>query len=194
MTRRLPFRLRALRAQDLPTIIYLERLIFDEPWPERMFVQELYTNPHAHYSVLELTDPALSRPRSTRRGAADAKILGYVGLRVERKEGHISTLAVRPTWQGRGLGELLLTSALRRAYENRAERVALEVRATNDVARALYKKYEFDDIARLQGYYGDGDGYRMRLAPLDAAYAVRLRERRAALITRLREEFGTSET
>ena len=194
MTRRLPFRLRALRAQDLPTIIYLERLIFSEPWPERMFVQELYTNPNAHYYVLELTDLALSRRRSTRRGAADAKILGYVGLRVKRKEGHISTLAVRPTWQGHGLGELLLTSALRRAYENRAESVTLEVRVTNDVARALYKKYEFKDIARLIGYYGDIDGWRMRVGPLDAAYAERLRERRAALITRLREEFSTSET
>ena len=84
-------------------------------------------------------------------------------MRVERGEGHISTLAIHPEWRGWGLGELLLHRALEQAIESDAHTISLEVRVSNNMAQTLYAKYGFATVSRLRGYYADGeDAYLMR--------------------------------
>lgn len=178
MTEGQVFRIRRMEARDIPAVSSVDRIVFEDPWPESAYVQELYFNPHARYFVLYTPTVGgqdrgwlLRGPRTL----SAAQIVGFVGMRVETERGHISTLAVRPEWRGKGLGELLLLIALRQAGLDGARVVTLEVRVSNVVAQGLYAKYGFEVISRLHGYYSNGeDAFLMRTHVFDADFLNRV--------------------
>jgi ribosomal-protein-alanine N-acetyltransferase len=114
-------------------------------------------------------------------------VIGYVGFRFRSAEAHVSTIAVHPDWRGKGLGELLLVTALEKALELETRILSLEVRASNQVAQKLYRKYGFRFASVHRGYYRNGedawlmeaevhrDTYRARLARLRQILEARLR-------------------
>lgn len=68
----------------------------------------------------------------------------------------LGRLAIDRTYQGQGLGEMLLFNALRRAHDIGTEQIAataVVVDALNDRARAFYEQHKFqrfpDDAYRL---------------------------------------------
>jgi ribosomal-protein-alanine N-acetyltransferase len=186
MKHTLPFQVRPLESRDIPTVMNIDRIVFNDPWPESAYVQEVYFNPNAHYFVLQLTSTIRRQWRLKHYIERDTHLLGFVGMRVERERGHISTLAVRPEWRGRGLGELLLVTAIQQAIHNSADTLTLEVRISNHVAQDLYTKYGFEIASRLHRYYSDGeDAYLMRVNPLEMDYQQRLNLYHEALLTRL---------
>ncbi len=185
-----PYRLRPMEGKDLPAVMALDRESFSDPWPESAYTYELYFNPTAYYFVLEpVAVPPAERPRwrwPWQAESARPPLLGFVGIRFEGGQGHISVIAVAPAWRGRGLGELLLLMVLERSLEERVKAVTLEVRVSNQRAQNLYFKYGFVVTSRLQGYYQDGeDAYLMRAGPLDGVYRERLQQFRQALERRL---------
>jgi len=186
----LPYRIRAMQSRDIPTVAALEQQAFSDPWPLAAYVQELYFNPEAYYFVLELMDLSLAPGHLGRKLTRSELILGYIGLRMENRSAHISTLAVREAWRGRGLGEYLLFKALDKAIRSyEANAAYLEVRASNKVAQALYAKYRFRVQTRLAHYYQDGeDAHMMVAAPLDEAYQEHLQACGEALESRLMEQ------
>ncbi len=182
----LPYRIRPMTSGDIPTVAALERRIFLDPWPFSAYVQELHFNASARYFVVELANPALAPQQWPWKTARSASLLGYVGMRWEGTRVHISTLAVREAWRGRGLGELLLLAVLEEAVQHNARSAQLEVRVSNKVAQSLYKKYGFVVQSRLGNYYRDGeDAYLMCVEPLGHAYGQKLAAYRAALDARL---------
>ncbi len=184
-----PYLIRPLTPRDVPAVVSVDRLVFHDPWPESTYVQEIYFNPNAHYFVLESHTALTTRRWFTRRTIHEEQILGFVGMRVESERGHISTLALRPEWRGRGLGELLLISALEQAVHDGAQSVTLEVRISNHVAQSLYNKYGFVRTSRLHGYYADGeDAYLMRSGPVDMTYRQYLNDNHNALVARLQQQ------
>ena len=113
-------------------------------------------------------------------------LTGYVGLRLHDVEAHISTIAVHPDWRRRGLGELLLLTAMEHALELRAHLVTLEVRASNLVAQYLYHKYGFQFTGTHRGYYRDGeDAWLMAVEVSNNGYQTKLGELRTTLEDRL---------
>lgn len=165
------YEIRSMEPRDILQVSRLENQVFADPWPESAYIQELYFNPEAHYFVLQLRDTALVRPRWPLGSRRLDRVHGYVGMRVEERCGHISTLAVHPNVQGMGFGELLLITALESAIATSATSVELEVRVTNKVAQNLYSKYNFEVTARLRRYYRDGtDAFLMEVVPLDRTY------------------------
>lgn len=64
-------------------------------------------------------------------------------------------IAVREAYRQRGIGELLLISAIDQAAELRAHTVTLEVRVSNTSAQSLYTKYRFSQTGIRRGYYTD---------------------------------------
>jgi [ribosomal protein S18]-alanine N-acetyltransferase len=72
-------------------------------------------------------------------------------------EAHITILAVHPQYQGQGLGQALLFSLLKAAYEHGSERATLEVRPSNVCAITLYQKFGFKTAGRRRRYYKDND-------------------------------------
>ncbi len=83
---------------------------------------------------------------------------------------HIATIATHPTHRRRGIGSLLLREALKDAQSAGARRAFLEVRAGNEDAQAMYRKFGFGITGRRTAYYRDNgeDAILMTLEPLEA--------------------------
>ncbi|QAY73197.1 ribosomal-protein-alanine N-acetyltransferase [Agromyces protaetiae] len=158
--------LRRAKTTDLDGIMALERAVFEgDAWPEHAMRAEL-EGEHSHYLVV-VDD------------AAPDTVLGYAGLLAGRGsgEGDIQTIAVEPAQRGGGVGRALMNALIAEARARGAERLFLEVRADNPVARGLYTSLGFAEIGVRPGYYRDGvDAVLMRLdvpaaqaapAPLD---------------------------
>ena len=60
-----------------------------------------------------------------------------------------------------GIGTKLLSYLVAIAIDNHVVNVTLEVRKSNDIARELYKKFGFREVALRRFYYGDEDGILM---------------------------------
>ena len=91
----------------------------------------------------------------------DGQLVGYGIVSVAAGESHLLNLAVDPACQGHGIGSLLLQFLLAEALRQGAECMFLEVRPSNPVARALYKRFGFTEFGRRRGYYPNApDGER----------------------------------
>jgi ribosomal-protein-alanine N-acetyltransferase len=126
--------------------------------------------------------------RLSRAAQRAAPVLGYGGFWMIVDEAHISTLAVDPDWQGRGLGELILVALIEAALLRGAGEATLEVRASNVVAQNLYRKHAFVQVGRRKGYYTDNreDALIMTTPRLDEPrYVARYAARKARLRERL---------
>lgn len=108
-------------------------------------------------SISRLLDNArgLLAKRSSSWMQGQQYIAGFVGTWYLVDEAHIVSVGVRPQNRGHGIGELLLVGAIEQAIERGSSVVTLEVRASNDVAQNLYKKYDFTERGLRKGYYTD---------------------------------------
>jgi ribosomal-protein-alanine N-acetyltransferase len=166
-------RLRPMTAADIPQVLDIERESFPSAWPQTAYKREL-TNRVARYIVLsELRDESgepshageahglLTSIRRIVSGPQEdesrERILGFIGLWLMVGEAHIVTVAVRESYRRMGIGERLLIAAIELAREYSQEVVTLEVRASNDVAQALYAKYGFARVGLRRRYYTDND-------------------------------------
>jgi ribosomal-protein-alanine N-acetyltransferase len=131
--------LRVMRWWDIEGVLPIERELFgDEAWSPGMFWSELAQRDTRWYVVVE-DEP----------GA----IVGYAGLCAYRDESYVQTLAVTTRAQGAGLGARLLTALLDEAVRRGETVVSLEVRADNERAQALYRRFGFLPVGRRKGYY-----------------------------------------
>ena len=96
-------------------------------------------------------------------------IAGYLGLWAVIDEGHITSVGVRKSHRGQGIGELLVIGAVEASKLLNCRAVTLEVRVSNEVAQNLYKKYGFKIVGRRKRYYSDNgeDAYIMTTDPID---------------------------
>jgi ribosomal-protein-alanine N-acetyltransferase len=100
---------------------------------------------------LRPTEPA----RSPQLEEELRSIVGYAGIWVMTDEAHVTTIASHPEMRGRGVGEFLLVALVHRGMEVGARWMTLEVRASNDVAQSLYRKYTFKEMGVRRRYYSD---------------------------------------
>lgn len=89
--------------------------------------------------------------------ATNEHIAGVIGLWFVLDECHVVIVASRLTERRRGVGELLLIAAMEAALRRRSRIVTLEVRASNEAARSLYRKYGFQDVGVRKRYYADNN-------------------------------------
>jgi [ribosomal protein S18]-alanine N-acetyltransferase len=134
-------------------------------------------------------------PRQTEDSgeSQDARsVMGYAGMWIlAGSDAHITTIAVHPLYRGRGIGELLLLRCIDRALETHAERMTLEVRVSNSVAKRLYEKYRFSIHGRRSRYYSDNgeDAEIMTTPEIDTpGYRELLAKNRAELEARFDRE------
>jgi len=136
------------RAQDLDRILLIARESFATPWTRKMFEAELTGNPFAH----------LVAAHSRRQGQGDearqgTDLMGYLSFWLVFEELRLMDLAVDPAVRRRGLAWTLVSYALRFAQDRGAVRAVLEVRASNQPARALYERFAFRSLALRENYY-----------------------------------------
>lgn len=214
----MPYVVRPMRLEDIDDVGFVERECFSTPWPSYAYRREIRDNRFSRYAVLVWQGDAASdsppapshfdeeaplsgvrrafsqilRPFGVPGPQAHApsgeELVGFVGLWLVLDEGHITTICIAQRFRGKGLGEVLLSYIMGEAQALGARRVTLEVRVTNDVAQALYKKYGFTVEGIRRRYYSDNneDAYIMWSDALaKPEYAQRLAELRAVALARV---------
>ena len=83
----------------------------------------------------------------------DEQVLGYVGSQTVFEDADILNVAVLPAARRRGIAEALMTALESRLSERGAERITLEVRASNAPAIALYQKLDYAQVGLRKNYY-----------------------------------------
>lgn len=164
-----------MQLKDIPEVIQIERDSFSMTWPANSYKRELEQNRMARYVVLryapERGEPPAPPLREHRRPfplsllplaerTADEHGLpmaGYGGLWLMVDEAHVTSVAVRPEYRGRGLGELLMLALFDIALAVGARWMTLEVRVSNTVARRLYEKLGFRETGIRPRYYTDNN-------------------------------------
>jgi ribosomal-protein-alanine N-acetyltransferase len=92
--------------------------------------------------------------------AGTGTLRGFALARRAADEAEILTVAVEPAWRGRGVGRALMADAIRRAANEGAQTMFLEVDETNIAALALYHHLGFVKVGERPGYYRRSDGSR----------------------------------
>ena len=128
--------LAVMQKEHIPQIAALERACFSDPWSERSFASEL-ENPLSLWLV------ALSGETVT----------GYIGSQQMLDEADIMNVAVHPDCRRQGIADALLEELERRLAENGVRILALEVRASNAPAIALYEKRGYTQAGLRKNYY-----------------------------------------
>ena len=144
-------KLRELALADASWCAELEQLLFpgDSPWSVEEFQSEI-AHALTKYFGVEIS----------------GRLVGYAGMAVlgppDDVECEIRTIAVDPTYQGRGVGKLFMDAFTRIADAQDAP-IFLEVRTDNEPAMALYHSYGFATIGVRRGYYmpSGADAYTM---------------------------------
>ena len=89
------------------------------------------------------------------------KSVGYLEYSLIYDRMEIDNIEVILEYRGKGIGTKLMSYLISLAIENRVINITLEVRISNEVARHLYKKFGFREVALRKFYYGDEDGILM---------------------------------
>lgn len=83
----------------------------------------------------------------------DKEVVGAVFMSVIASECELQNIVVSQKNKRRGIGEMLLKRGLLISAERGAEVLYLEVRDSNNAARALYEKLGFHTVGRRKEYY-----------------------------------------
>jgi len=136
-----------LKGEYLDGVLAIEKVSFPTPWSRSSYLNEIYNNNFAYYYV----------------ALAGQKVIGYAGLWIIVEEAHITNIAVHPDYRGRCLGKTLLKVLMEEAAYLGADRITLEVRASNWIAQRLYERMGFVCAGIRKGYYSDNqeDAYIM---------------------------------
>jgi [ribosomal protein S18]-alanine N-acetyltransferase len=87
--------------------------------------------------------------------AEDKQVVGFVVVRTIGPEWEIENVAVSADARRRGIGVALIKAVASQAQHRGAEALILEVRASNEAARALYERAGFTQSGQRKDYYAN---------------------------------------
>jgi tRNA threonylcarbamoyl adenosine modification protein YeaZ/ribosomal-protein-alanine acetyltransferase len=125
-------------ADDVGAVEALQRRAFTNAWGAEAIRWELENTDVARLYVARATDGSL---------------VGYCACWMIFDELHINSLAVEDAWRRRGVARRLLAHVLEAAIASGATSATLEVRASNQAARALYEGLGFRVEGVRRDYY-----------------------------------------
>lgn len=147
---------------DVDAVAAIEAVSFSAPWSRRSFA-DLVDSRVVDFLVAEV----------------ESGIAGYAVVYHGGEHCELANLAVAAAHRRRGVGRLLLETAMARAAAKGAREMFLEVRASNEGAQQLYASEGFRPVSRRRAYYS---------APVEDALVLRaeLRAEPAAAAARPR--------
>ena len=125
-----------MNADHVVQVAELEKLCFPDPWSEKSIASEL-SNKLALWLVAE----------------EDGRVAGYIGSQSVPDESDMMNVAVHPDYRRRGIAEALVVALCDALREQGSVSLTLEVRASNEPAKALYQKLGFEQVGRRPNYY-----------------------------------------
>lgn len=136
----LPIKTRFMRESDVGAVMSSELAAYPHPWTGGIFRDCIRVG---YYCVV---------------GEVGDRVMAHGVMSVAAGEAHVLNLCVHPDWQGRSYGRQMLEHLIEVARGRSVSHMFLEVRVSNDVARALYLSLGFNEIAQRPGYYPADQG------------------------------------
>jgi [ribosomal protein S18]-alanine N-acetyltransferase len=127
------YAVRKAARDDLPALLKIESEVSPFPWSARQFGESI--DSHEGYVLLK-----------------GKRIIGFLFFQQVLDQAELLNIAVRPSFQGEGLGYSLLRFCLDN-LRNTALRLHLEVRASNFTAIGLYLSAGFTQTGERRAYY-----------------------------------------
>ena len=125
----------SLSVSQLKEILEIERLSFENPWSETMFL-----SPDESYILAFYC----------------GKIAGYLCFSTVLDECHILNVAVHPELRRKGIAQKMFDYLFKEGEEEGIKFYYLEVKITNSPAISFYKKNGFRKLGVRKKYYEDG--------------------------------------
>lgn len=131
--------LRKMELDDLDQVLNIENFVFNDAWTREHYHYEILENPYSIMYVYEENN----------------HVLGYIGFWITFELCQLVTIAVSPSFQGRGIASLMIRMMEQEALKNACDTISLEVRVSNDAAKQLYSKCGFFEVGIRKRYYSD---------------------------------------
>ena len=125
-----------MKAEHVPQVAALEKLCFADPWSEMSIASELRSI--WSYWVVAV---------------CEEQVVGYIGSQSSYDETDIMNVAVHPDWRRRGIAESLIDCLIQELKNRGSRALMLEVRDSNEAAKALYEKLGFRQVGLRKNYY-----------------------------------------
>ena len=124
--------------EDVQAVALLEKECFSSPWSETSLLESLENETSVFLCA-----------------KTDGKIVGYIGASVVLDEAYVSDIAVAKNERRKGIGEKLLEECEKICREKGCSFLSLEVRKSNEAAKALYEKRAFCVLGERKNFYSD---------------------------------------
>lgn len=131
--------IRPATVADIPALASLDQQTNPHPWTANQF-QAAHQPPIRTLLIAE----------------NDQQIIGYIAWQHIQDEIELHLIATAPSHRQQGIASQLMQQLIATARQHHA-RIILEVRASNHIAQALYRKHQFTPIATRKNYYGNED-------------------------------------
>ena len=126
----------SMNESHVAQVAALEKVCFSMPWSENSIRSEL-TNPLSLWLVAE----------------EDGILLGYIGSQSVMDEADVMNVAVDPNRRREGIALKLVEALVAALNEKNVRALLLEVRASNEPAKALYERQGFAQVGKRPNYY-----------------------------------------
>ena len=132
-----------MQRRHIRSVMTIEEQVYPRPWTPNVFEEEIAMMPRQHrlYLIAHVGN----------------SVVGYGGLLLAGDDAHITTLAVSPQWQRRGVATELLLELAWEARNRKFSALTLEVRHTNFAAQDLYRRFGFAPAGVRKKYYENTD-------------------------------------
>jgi ribosomal-protein-alanine N-acetyltransferase len=150
-----------MRRRHLRRVISIESQAVHQGWSVGLYLAELRRESGRLYIVAKV----------------GGEVVGHAGLLLVGDDAHVTTMGVDEAHQGRRIGTRLMLVLARQAIKLGLTNMTLEVRASNEPAIALYRRFGLAPAGIRKNYYADigEDALVMWANDIDQpAYAARL--------------------
>lgn len=131
--------LRSIADDDIKELIALEKDVYlgEVPWTKSAFLAEIHSpTPHLYVCLTH-----------------QEELVAFIGARVVGNDAHITNVAAKRAFQGKGLGTFLIDEVEQFAIIKGCVTMSLEVRISNKDAQRLYRRLGFEGHKIRRNYY-----------------------------------------
>lgn len=135
---------RLATSEDFEQVLQIENECFKQPYSSKELEYEFNENPVNKIIVAE----------------NEGKVIGFIDFLITFNSSTIMQVAVTSKYRGRGIATQLLAEMeeyFPTEIDDVVETITLEVRESNEAAKALYLKNGYEIVLLKKNYYKDGE-------------------------------------
>lgn len=135
---------RLATSEDFEQVLQIENECFKQPYSRKELEYEFNENPVNKIIVAE----------------EEGKVIGFIDFLITFNSSTIMQVAVTSNYRGRGIATQLLAEmekSFPTEIDDVVETITLEVRESNEAAKALYLKNGYEIVVLKKNYYKDGE-------------------------------------